>query len=396
MNSQDQNQSHNPVPTPAPTPVTIIGAGLGGLTLARVLHVHGIPVTVYEAESSPSERRQGGLLDIHDYNGQLALKAADLMDEFHAIVLEGRQAMRVLDRDGSVLMDKADDGTGGRPEVQRGELRRILLDSLPDGTVRWGHKVTGARALGEGRHEVTFADGGSVVTGLLVGADGAWSRVRPLLTAAAPEYAGTSFVETYLYEADTRHPAAAKAVGGGGMIAPAPGAEIFAHRESGDTLHTYVILSKPQDWFDAIDFTDPAAATARIAAEFEGWAPELTALITEGDTAPVMRPHFTLPTELRWDRVPGVTLIGDAAHLTAPNGEGANLAMLDGAELGKSLAAHPDDIEAALTEYEQAMFPRSAEAAAFEGAKVLDSIDSDENTAQGLIDMFNEFEKRQA
>ncbi|WP_245872120.1 FAD-dependent oxidoreductase, partial [Streptomyces alboverticillatus] len=290
------------------TPVTIIGAGLGGLTLARVLHIHGIPATVYEAESSPSARMQGGMLDIHDYNGQLALQAAGLMDEFHAIVLEGRQAMRVLDRDGTVLFDKADDGTGGRPEVQRGELRRILLDSLPAGTVRWGHKVASARTLGEGRHEVTFADGGTVATSLLVGADGAWSRIRPLLSTAIPEYTGTSCVETYLFDADTRHPAAAKAVGGGMLIAPAPGREIFAHRESGDTLHTYVGLAKPQDWFAAIDFTDAAAATARIAQEFDGWAPELTALITDGDTAPVLRPLYALPTGHRWDRVPGVTL----------------------------------------------------------------------------------------
>ncbi|WP_369166480.1 FAD-dependent oxidoreductase [Streptomyces sp. R28] len=373
-------------------PVTIIGAGLGGLVLARVLHVHGIPVTVYEAESSPSARMQGGMLDIHDHNGQLALKAAGLMDEFLAIVLEGREAMRVLDRDGTVLLDEADDGTGGRPEVQRGELRQILLDSLPTGTVTWGHRVSSTRALGEGRYEVTFADGTTATTSLLVGADGAWSRVRPLLSATTPEYAGTSFVETYLFDADSRHPAAAKAVGGGSMIAPSPGKEIFAHRESGDTLHTYVALSKPQDWFAAIDFTDAATATARIAAEFDGWAPELTALITDGDTAPVLRPHYALPTGHRWDRVPGVTLLGDAAHLTAPNGEGANLAMLDGAELGKALAAHPGDVEAALTEYEQAMFPRSAEAATFGGAEV-HRIDSDDNTAHGLINKFNEYEK---
>ncbi|MEU1409086.1 NAD(P)/FAD-dependent oxidoreductase [Streptomyces sp. NPDC005728] len=374
------------------TPVTIIGAGLGGLTLARVLYVHGIPVTVYEAESSPSARMQGGMLDIHDYNGQLALKAAGLMDEFQAIVLEGRQAMRVLDRDGTVLLDEADDGTGGRPEVQRADLRQILLNSLPAGTVRWGHKAGSTRALCEGRHEVTFADGTTVVSGLLVGADGAWSRVRPLLSDAIPEYAGTSFVETYLFGADTRHPAAAKAVGGGSMMAPSPGKEIFAHRESGDTLHTYVALSRPLDWFAAIDFTDAAAATARIAAEFDGWAPELTALITDGDTAPVLRPHYAMPTGLRWDRVPGVTLLGDAAHLTAPNGEGANLAMLDGAELGKALAAHPDDIEAALTEYEQAMFPRSAEAATFGGAEV-HKLDSDDNTAHGMISKFKEYEQ---
>ncbi|WP_326682896.1 FAD-dependent oxidoreductase [Streptomyces sp. NBC_01237] len=370
-------------------PVTVIGAGLGGLTLARVLHVHGIPATVYEAESSPTVRTQGGMLDIHDYNGQLALKAAGLMDEFHAIVMEGRQATRILDPDGTVLFDKADDGTGGRPEVQRGELRQVLLDSLPAGTVRWGHKVSGARALGPGRHEVTFAGGGTVVTSLLVGADGAWSRVRPLLTTATPEYAGTSVVETYLYDADTRHPAAAKAVGGGMLMAPAPGREIFAHRESADTLHTYVALTRPQDWFATIDFTDAAAAAARIAAEFDGWAPELTALITDGDTAPVLRPQYALPTSHRWDRVPGVTLIGDAAHLAPPNGDGANLAMYDGAELGRALAAHPEDIEAALTEYEHAMFPRGAAATTSEGGEI-PRTDSEYNTAQGLVSMITE------
>ncbi|MFF8356527.1 FAD-dependent oxidoreductase [Streptomyces chartreusis] len=374
------------------TPVTVIGAGLGGLTLARVLHVHGIPATVYEADSSPSARTQGGMLDIHDYNGQLAVEAAGLMDEFHAIVLEGRQAMRVLDRDGTVLFEEADDGTGGRPEVMRGELRQMLIDSLPAGTVRWGHKVTGTRALGEGRHEVAFADGTTVTAGLLVGADGAWSRVRPLLSAATPEYSGTAVVETYLYDADTRHPAAAKAVGGGSMIAPSPGRQFFAHRESGDTLHIYVALAESLDWFAAIDFTDPESATARIAAEFADWAPELTALITDTDTAPVLRPHYALPTDHRWDRVPGVTLLGDAAHLAIPNGEGANLAMLDGAELGRAIAARPDDIEAALTEYEQVMFPRSAEIAASEDAEI-HRVDSEANTAQGLIDMF--FEKGQ-
>ncbi|MFG2579211.1 FAD-dependent oxidoreductase [Streptomyces malaysiensis] len=373
------------------THVTIIGAGLGGLTLARVLHVHGIPATVYEADSSPMARAQGGMLDIHDYNGQLALGAAGLMDEFRGLILEGRQAIRILGRDGAVLFDQPDDGTGGRPEVQRGELRRILLESLPAGTVRWGHKVSGVRSFGGGRHEVTFADGGTVVTGLLVGADGAWSRVRPLLSDATPEYAGTSSVESYLFDADTRHPASAKAVGGGSLFALAPGKGILAHRESGGTLHTYVALSRPQDWFAAIDFTDSAAATARIAREFDGWAPELTALITDGETAPVPRPYNALPVEHRWERVPGATLLGDAAHLAIPNGEGANLAMLDGAELGKAIAAHPDDIETGFAEYEKALFPRSAEVVA-EGNLLQERL-FDDNAPHSLIDMFTGHEQ---
>ncbi len=347
------------------TPVTIIGAGLAGLTLARVLHLHGIPATVHEAETSPSARSQGGLLDIHDHNGQRALRVAGLFEEFLGIIHQGAEVSRVLDKDGNVLLDeRADDGPGGRPEVPRAALRRMLLDSLPAGTIQWGHKVTAARALGSGRHEVTFADGTAVTTGLLVGADGAWSRIRPLLSDAEPQYVGTSLIESYLFDADARHPAAARAVGDGSLFALAPGQGISAHREPDGVLHAYVTLTKPQEWVRAIDFTDVGAAKARVAAEFHDWAPELTALITDSDTALVPRTVNSLPIAHRWDRVPGVTLLGDAAHLMAPSGEGANLAMYDGAELGKALAAHPDDIEAALTAYEEELFPRSAAAAA--------------------------------
>jgi 2-polyprenyl-6-methoxyphenol hydroxylase-like FAD-dependent oxidoreductase len=367
------------------TPVTIIGAGLGGLTLARVLHVHGIPATIYEAEPSEQARTQGGQLDIHEDDGQAALAAAGLTDEFRAIIHQGGAASRALDQHGKVLLDEPDDGANGRPEVLRGDLRRILLDSLPDRTIQWGRKVTGVRPLGGGRHELTFADGSTAATALLVGADGAWSKIRPLLSDATPEYVGTTFIETYLYHADERHPATAEAVGDGAMYALTPGKGIVAHREAGNILHTYVELNRSAEWIADIDFTDPTAAIARIAAEFDGWAPELTALITDGETAPVPRMIHTLPNGHRWDRVPGVTLLGDAAHLMPPSGDGANLAMLDGAELGLALAAHPDDTEAALTAYEQALFPRS-ESFAVEAHLILELCLGD-RAPYGLIDL---------
>ena len=145
----------------------------------------------------------------------------------------------------------------------RGDLRRILLDSLPDEMVQWGRKVTDVQPLGDGRHELTFADGSTVTANLLVGADGAWSKIRPLLSDAKPEYVGTTFIETYLYDADERHSATAEAVGGGAMYALTPGKGIVAHREAGDILHTYVELNRPAEWIADIDFTDAAAATPR-------------------------------------------------------------------------------------------------------------------------------------
>lgn len=369
------------------TQIAIIGAGLGGLTLARVLHVHGIAATVFEAEASANARAQGGMLDIHKENGQLALKAAGLFDKFLEIIHEGGQEIRVIDKDGTLLFAKPDDGSGGRPEVPRGDLRRILLDSLPADTVRWGCKVTAVSPLGGGRHVLTFADGSTLTTDLLVGADGAWSKVRPLVTEAKPAYVGMVFIETYLFDADSRHKASAEAVGGGSMMALSPGKGIFAHREPKGVLHTYVELSKPRDWIDGIDFTDPATALASVAEEFDGWAPELTALITDGETDPVPRPIHALPVTHRWDRVPGVTLLGDAAHLMPPNGEGANLAMFDGAELGKAIAANPGDIEAALVAYEKELFLRG-EAAAAAGDEVLLEKLLGPNAPQSLVDFF--------
>ncbi|RZL67748.1 MAG: FAD-dependent monooxygenase, partial [Rhodococcus sp. (in: high G+C Gram-positive bacteria)] len=195
------------------TSISIIGAGLGGLVLARVLHVHGIAATVYEADATADVRTQGGQLDIHEEDGQVALAAAGLTEQFRAIIHEGGEATRVLRPNGEALLDEADDGTGGRPEVLRGDLRRILLDSLPADTVQWGHKLTSVRPLGDGQHALEFANGTIAVSDLLVGADGAWSRVRSLLSAAQPDYVGTVFVETYLHDVDTRHPATARAVG---------------------------------------------------------------------------------------------------------------------------------------------------------------------------------------
>lgn len=367
--------------------ISIVGAGLGGLVLARVLHVNGIAATVYESDPSSQSRTQGGQLDIHEDDGQAALAAAGLLDEFRAIIHEGGQATRVLDPSGAVLFDEPDDGSGVRPEVLRGDLRRILIESIPPESIRWGKRLTGATSIGDGTHRLDFADGASSISDLVVGADGAWSKIRPLLSEATPEYVGVTFVETYLHDVDTCHPAVVAAVGDGAMFALTPGKGIAAHREAGGVVHTYVELSRSAEWVRGMDFSDAKLAAARVAAEFEGWSTELTSLITQGDSAPVSRMIHTLPNDHRWARVAGVTLVGDAAHLMPPSGDGANLAMFDGAELGRAIAAHPGDVEAALAAYESELFPRSAAKAI--GAHAILDLCLGETSPHGLISLIS-------
>ncbi|MEV6416926.1 NAD(P)/FAD-dependent oxidoreductase [Kribbella sp. NPDC051718] len=371
-------------------PIAIIGAGLGGLTLARVLHVNGIESAVFDLDASADARGQGGMLDMHVESGQAALRAAGLYDEFRALVHQGGQAMRILDRQGTLRHADDDDSEegdeGDRPEINRHDLRDLLLYSLPAGVVQWGAKVTDARSLGDGRHEVTLADGNSFTTDLLIGADGAWSRVRPLVSDALPLYTGLSFVEFSLEEADERHPAAAALVGPGMMMALGDSRGFLAHRETDGSLHIYSALMVPADWSSSIDFTDTEKAKLTLLDNFEGWSDDLRALVTEADTALVGRPIHALPVGHRWDRVPGVTLLGDAAHVMSPfAGEGANLAMLDGAELAEAIARNADR-ETALAEYEADLFPRSESSAQDSADNLVISFAPD--SPQGMLDFF--------
>ena len=341
--------------------LAIVGAGLGGLTLARVLNVHGVGAVVFESEASPEARTQGGTLDIHAESGQLALLEARLDGEFRTHMRAEGEDLRIADRNGHVLVDKItpEGAPPNRPEIDRADLRQILLDSLPEDTVRWGRRVAGCRPLADERYELELEDGSMEVCDLLVGADGAHSRVRPLLTDAAPELTGDTLIELRIADVDRTHPEIAKMIGRGSFWVLADQRSLATQRNAHGRVRVYLTLNAERDAvaLKSIPFEDPPSARAALAEVLSGWSPDLIALLYACDGPVIPRPIKVLPIGLRWQRTPGVTLVGDAAHLMPPVGEGANQAMLDGAKLALALVENPTTAFAA---YEAEMFARTS------------------------------------
>lgn len=334
--------------------IAIAGGGLGGLTLARILHRHGIEAVVYEREASRSARSQGGMLDLHPESGQHALAEAGLHDRFRSEARPEGEEHRILDPAGHTLVHHVPQpgSFSGRPEIDRRALRDLLLDSLPGDTVVWGRRVVAATPRAGGGFGLTFDGGHGTDCDVLIGADGARSAVRSLLTDAGLSYVAT-LVELSIGDADRRHPDLAELVGPGNLWCVGVN-QILAAQRLGDGGIRVGISLRAED-----RDLDTFRSRRALLAMFDGWDPRLTALIEAGDGAPVPRRIEAMPVGARWAGRPGVTLIGDAAHLMPPVGEGANQAMLDAAELAGVLAADRCDPHSAIRRYEAAMFTRT-------------------------------------
>jgi 2-polyprenyl-6-methoxyphenol hydroxylase-like FAD-dependent oxidoreductase len=334
--------------------IAIIGGGLGGLTLARILHRHGIDAVVYEREAGRSARSQGGSLDLHPESGQRALAEAGLAGRFRSEARPEGEEHRILDPAGRILVHhRPQPGSfAGRPEIDRRALRDLLLDALPADTVTWQHRLVTATPRPDDGFELTFDGGHRADCDILIGADGARSAVRSLLTDARLSYVAT-LVELSIGDADRRHPALAEMVGPGNLWCIGVNQILAAQRLGDGTIRVGISLRAEDRDLDA--YRDKRA----LLDMFDGWDSRLTALIEAGDGAPTPRRIEAMPIGTRWTHRPGITLIGDAAHLMPPVGEGANQAMLDAAELAGELAASPADPDSAIRAYEEAMFTRT-------------------------------------
>lgn len=251
-------------------------------------------------------------------------------------------------------------------EIDRGQLRALIAEHVNPNTVRWGHKLEAATPQGGGRHRLEFTNGTTDEVDLVIGADGAWSRIRQLVSEAVPTYSGISLLDVTFDDVDRHHPDIAALVGDGHMFATSgTGQAIIGQRNSNGRVHGFIGMRVPLNWADqaGIDTNDTEAIRQFLQAEFADWSKDLLPFITESARF-ANRPLHALPTPLTWPSTPGVTLLGDAAHLMSPfGGFGVNLALLDGAELARALAEETT-VDTAITRYEATMLPRANELAA--------------------------------
>lgn len=366
------NESNSPL-SASSIKIAIIGAGPAGCMLARLLLRANIPVTVFEAEASIETRDQGGTLDLHDDTGLAALKEAGLYDKFLKYARVDGDALQVCDKHMCRYLNlkSSQDGgwfSQGKPEIDRAKLRQILIDSLPADTVRWG-----CRLLHVDPEDLSLVFEHGVERGfdLVVGADGARSNVRPLLTNAKPLYSGVGGYNMRIPDAKSSHPYIYNCVKRGSMFVFSDGKVVMGQQMGDGSIYVTVWCVRDENWMEIspFDVWDGKAVKESLCREFSGWHPDVIKLIEATDASTITsRSLFMLPVGTRWENKRGLTLLGDAAHLMTPFvGQGVNCALRDAMELAKSITrifqenpqgANHIRLQSAIKAFEEDMYTR--------------------------------------
>ncbi len=348
--------------------IAIVGAGPGGLTLARLLQMNGADIKVYERDIDKDARAKGATLDLHEESGLAALREAGLMEAFMANYRPGADQMRVVDLHVNIIHDDSANGQTdrSRPEIDRGPLQKILLESLQPGTVVWDSQFLTMAPHNDG-WKLNFKNGTTVIADLVIAADGANSKLRPYITPIKPFYAGITAIEGAVYNSATQSPKIHKLLNGGKIFAMGNEQSLIVSSKGDGSLVFYPGFKKDENWVRecGIDFTDKAQVLAWFKQEYIGWDTIWLELFENATSAFIPRPQYCMPPDQTWEPLPNLTMLGDAAHLMPPYaGEGVNMAMLDALKLSRCLISEDyPDAKAAIAAYEKQMRARASETA---------------------------------
>lgn len=375
-----------------PSPkIAIIGAGPVGTTLGRLLlrQSPSTSVTIFESEPSPSYRSQGGTLDLHTATGLAAIKEAGLWDEFSKHARYDGESLLMTDKNlkpfyqvkPSASPEQKGGHLGGqRPEIDRAALRQMLIESLPADMITWGHRLKEVRPGKEPRSTkltFTLADGSTTTASgfdLIVGADGAWSKTRAVLSDVKPHFAGVSNLAFEIPDAENTAPEVYRAVNRGSIFSHADGHKTNLQQMGDGSIIVYLnFRTDDEDWYKdqarcGFDAFDLEAAKAAALQRYHDWHPIIKEAISRSQGRTVPRSLYMLPVGFSFAHKAGLTVIGDAAHLMTPfAGEGVNVGMEDARRLAAALVAAGGDLnmlDIEVNKFEKDMFSRAGEFAA--------------------------------
>ncbi|KAI1134939.1 salicylate hydroxylase [Hypoxylon sp. FL0543] len=376
---------------PSQPRIAIVGGGPAGLTMGVLLQKHHIPFTIFERRPKPTREElaePSGMLDLHEGSGLEVIKECGLYDEFIPLTGECSEDMILTDRNGNVLYKVP--GNRSSPEISRNNLSSLLLSRIPPENVKWSHRLLSAvkpSPSNPSETELDFGIHGKHTFDLVVGADGAWSRVRNLLTTTRPYYTGKQTVTFTIKHISAKYPHLAALVGSGSFSAMGNRHAVVSQRGPLDSARVYLMLTHPDKDFGASSgLAEKPASAAKDAllgddallGSFGPLVKDLVATACDEEAADHpganldIRPLHALPYGTAWAHQQGVTLVGDAAHVMLPNGEGVNQAMFDALLLcravveayeaaGGDVGAFNSAFDPLLKEYETALVQRAVE-----------------------------------
>jgi 2-polyprenyl-6-methoxyphenol hydroxylase-like FAD-dependent oxidoreductase len=348
--------------------IAIVGGGPAGLTLARLLQLKGANVKVYERDFNKNARVQGSPLDMHEDSGLAAIRKAELLEEFKKTFRPGADRTLIMNEKAEIFFNdheiKPEEDFGDehfRPEIDRGPLRNMLLESLHPETVVWDSHFLKMEPQNEG-WLLHFKNGTSEYADLVIAGDGANSKIRPYLTDIKPVYSGIIMLEGNVSKEAA--PQINAIIKGGKIMAFGNTKNILLGQKGNGDLGYYASFKADENWpaDNGLDFSDNAQVLQWFKTEYSEWSPVWNELFENAATPFIPRLIYSMPADQTWETQSNLTLIGDAAHVMPPfAGEGANMAMLDALELSEYLTNDTySTLQEAISNYELHMRKRAA------------------------------------